>query len=74
MWSAIGLTFGFVSLIWAVVYYAKKSANSTAQLEALKSEIKRIAQERERANKIIDSVRCMPDDDVRKRLQDRTGK
>lgn len=69
MWTAIGLTCGFVSLIWAVVHYAKKNASSIAQLEALKAEVKRTAQERERANKIVDCVRNMSDDCVRKRLQ-----
>lgn len=74
MWPAIGATFGFCCLIWAVVHYAKKSARNSARLDAMKAEAERTAKERERANKIIDGVRNMCDDDVRRRLQERTGK
>lgn len=74
MWPAIGATFGFCCLIWAVVHYAKKSARNSAQLDAIKADLERTEKERKRANQVTDSVRNMRDDDVRRRLQDRTSK
>lgn len=74
MWVAICLTFGFICLIGAVAYLCKQNGKTTARLDALKAEVERIARERERANKIIDNVSNMSDNDVRRRLQERTGK
>jgi hypothetical protein len=52
----------------------KKSARNSAQLDAIKADLERMEKERKRANQVTDSVRNMRDDDVRRRLQDRTGK
>lgn len=70
MWTAIGLTCGFVCLIVAVIAMASKSGSRAAQLDSLKAEIKKTAEERARANKIITGVANLPVDDVRRRLQD----
>lgn len=66
--------FALGSLLTLVVTLASKNGSKSAQLEALKAELRKQAEEQARANKIIDSVRAMPSDDVRKRLQDISGK
>lgn len=68
MWVCIGLIFGFVCLLAAVIALARSGGSKAAQIEAIKSEIR----ERQRGNKIMDTVRNMSDDDVRERLQNRT--
>ena len=69
MWTAIACIAGFGGLLWAVIALSKNYGRAAAQTEALKAEAQRTAKEQERANKIIDSVDRMSDDDVRKRLQ-----
>lgn len=69
MWIAIACVLGFGGLLWAVIALSKNYGRAAAQTEALKAEAQRAAKEQERANKIIDSVDRMSDDDVRKRLQ-----
>jgi hypothetical protein len=64
MWYITALIFGFF-LVGGIVYYARKEARKSARLNALKREIK----ERERANKVIDTVRAMPIDRVRDKLK-----
>lgn len=66
--------FALGSLFTLVVALASKNGSKAAQLEALKAELRKQAEEQERANKVIDSVRAMPSDDVRKRLQDISSK
>lgn len=70
----IGLFFGFVALLWLVVALASKGGNKAAQVEALKQEIKKRAEEQAHAQKILNDVSNMSADDVRKRLQDISGK
>lgn len=53
-----------------VIVLAGKNGHKAAQLEALKATLNKQMQEQTRANKIMDNVRNMPYDDVRKRLQD----
>ena len=53
-----------------VIVLAGKNGHKAAQLETLKATLKKQAQEQARANKIMDNVRTMPHDNVRKRLQD----
>lgn len=74
MWTAIACAAGFGLLLWAVVRNVKSSARASAQLEALKAETARRAEEQERANQIRDNVRMLSDDDVRRRLQNIAGK
>lgn len=66
--------FALGSLLTLIVTLASKNGSKAAQLEALKAELRKIAEEEARANKIIDSVRNMPSNDVRKRLQDISNK
>jgi len=70
----IALFFGFIGLLWLIVVLASKSGNRAAQVEALKQEIKKRAEEQEHAQKILNDVSNMPADDVRKRLQDISSK
>lgn len=70
MWTAIGLIFGYVFLFLAVILLIKKIATKQAKLEALLKE----AEERRRAYKVMDTVRNMSADDVRRRLQNLTDK
>lgn len=74
MWTHIILIGGFLSLLGLVVLLASKEGSKSAQLEALKAEIKKQAQERARAEKILNDVSNMSSDDVRKRLQDVSSK
>lgn len=74
MWTHVILIGGFLSLLGLVVLLSSKSGSKAAQLEVLKQELKRQAKEQARAQKILDSVANMSNDDVRKRLQDMGSK
>ena len=50
------------------LWLASKNGSKSAQLEALRAELKKQAQEQERAQRITDSVYAFGNDDVRKRL------
>ena len=65
MWLTIGLIGGFCLLLLAVIALARSGGSKQAKLEAALEE----AKERNRASKIMDSVRNMSADDVRNRLQ-----
>jgi hypothetical protein len=68
-WQLLAIL-GGSSLLGVALWLASKNGSKAAQLEALKAELKKQAEEQKRANKIMDSVRNMPSNDVRKRLQD----
>lgn len=70
MWISVGLICIYGLLLGAVFVLARKNGSKAAQLEALKAEVK----ERQRANKIMDNVRNMSADDVRRRLQNLSDK
>lgn len=72
-WQLLAIL-GGSGLLWVALWLASKNGSKAAQLEALKAELKKQAEEQAHANKIMDSVRNMPSDDVRKRLQDISGK
>lgn len=74
MWTHVILIGGFLSLLGLVVLLSSKSGSKAAQLEVLKQEIRKRAEEQARARKILDSVANMSSDDVRKRLQDISNK
>ena len=74
MWTHVILIGGFLSLLGLVVLLSSKSGSKAAQLEVLKQEIRKRAEEQARAQKILDSVANMSSDDVRKRLQDVSNK
>lgn len=69
MWTHVILIGGFLSLLGLVVLLASKGGSKSAQLEALKAEIKKQAQERYYAEKIKNNVRNLSDYDVRERLR-----
>lgn len=71
MWTAICLILGFISLLAVVVFLAKNWGENKVQTEMKKYELERMVKEQARANKIIDNVRNMSYNDVRKRLQNR---
>lgn len=64
MWLTIGLICGFCLLLMAVIVLAHKGGSKQAKLEAALVE----ARERNRASKIMASVRNLSADDVRNRL------
>ena len=68
MWVCIGLIFGFVCLLAAVIALARSGGSKAAKLEALNAE----ARQRRFYNEQMDTVRNMPATDVRERLQNRT--
>lgn len=74
MWIHVILIGGFLSLLGLVVLLASKEGSQYAQLEALKAEIKKQAEEQARERKILNNVANMPSDDIRKRLQDVSSK
>ena len=74
MSTQVILTLGFLALLGLVVMLASKSGSKAAKLENLKAELKRRSEEQVRAQKIISRVSNLPSDDVRKRLQDISGK
>ena len=50
------------------LWLASKNGSKAAQLEALKAEIKKNAEEQRRAREITDNVYAMSADDARRRL------
>lgn len=72
-WQLLAIL-GGGSLLGIALWLASKNGSKAAQLEALKAELKKQAEEQTRANKIMDNVRNMPNNDVRKRLQDISSK
>lgn len=66
--------FALGSLFTLVVTLASKNGSKAAQLEALKAELRKQAEEQARANKITDNVNSISDDDVRNRLQNLSSK
>ena len=69
MWIQIGMIGGFLCLLGAVVLLASKSGSKSAQLENLKAELKRIAEERARAQRMVDNVHRTDIERVREKLQ-----
>lgn len=65
--SALVVAFGGLAL-----FFARKSGYKSAESDILKEQIKNDAKEKQRANKIIDNVRRMSDDDVSERLRNIT--
>ena len=59
----------FGSVFGVAILLASKEGSKAAQLENLKAELKKLAEEQRRANETIDRVRNMSDDAVRDRLK-----
>ena len=73
-----GLTLGAVAafglMLWAVIALAKSVGKKTARLDALQAAAERTEKEQERKNAIQDGVNHLPIADVRRRLQNLSGK
>lgn len=72
-WYFIGV-FALGSLFTLVVALASKNGSKQAQLEALKAELKKQAEEQARAQKIMDNVSSLSVDDARRRLHEVANK
>lgn len=74
----MGLTLGAVAafglMLWAVIALAKNSGRTAARLEAVQAAAERTEKEQERKNAIQDGVNRLPIADVRRRLQNLSGK
>lgn len=68
MWQYLFAGLAFSTLLSLVVLLASKHASKEAQLQNLKAEIKKQAEEQERAKRIVDKVSYMSADDARRRL------
>lgn len=73
LWQIIVILCG-CGVFGIALWLASKNGSKAAQLESLKAEIKKQAQEQARVQKILNNVANLPADDVRKRLQDISGK
>lgn len=74
MWTGIGIIVAYCFLFGVVIWLARKEGKKSAKLEELRKTAKRQAEEQYRANKSLDSVRNMSDNDVRGRLRTISGK
>ena len=74
MWVYFVAILAFGSLLSVVVLLASKNGSKSAQLENLKAELRKNAEEQARAKKITDSVYSLSPDDARRRLQDVANK
>lgn len=74
MWTAIGIIVAYCFLFGVVIWLARREGKKSAKLEELRKTAKRQAEEQYRANKSLDNVRNMSDNDVRGRLRTISGK
>lgn len=69
MTHTIILVIGFLGMLALVAVMASKNGSKAAQLENLKAELRKRAEEQARAQRITDSVRRESIDSVRSKLQ-----
>lgn len=74
MWQYIFAIVAFGGVFATALFLASKHASKEAQLQNLKAELKKQAEEQERARKITDSVYSLSADDARRRLHDVANK
>lgn len=74
MWMYLCLTMGCGIVLAVIVLLASKNGSKSSQLEALKAEIKKQAEEQERAKKTTNTVYSMSADDARRRLHSISNK
>ena len=60
--------FGLGSLLTVIIFLSSKNGSKAAQLEALKAELKKQAEEQARVARINNSIANMSDSDVRNSL------
>lgn len=68
MWIYLIATLFFGGMLSAVIILASKSGSRAEQVENLKAELRKIAEEQARAQRITDNVGSMSDNDVRNKL------
>lgn len=73
LWQVVGILCGG-GLLGVALWLASKNGSKAAQLEALKMELKKQAEEQQRAQKITQGVYAMSAADVRKRLHNVANK
>ena len=64
------LVCAFIATFGVALFLSRKEGSKAAQLEALKAELKKQAEEQRRAQKIIDNVRNFDEHTVRQRLHE----
>jgi hypothetical protein len=70
MWFYIIIIIIFCSLLSAIIYLANKNGRNSEKAERLKEELRMRAEGQARANKIVDGVRMLTDDECRRRLHE----
>lgn len=60
--------FGLGSLLTVIIFLSSKNGSKAAQLEALKAELRKQAEEQARISRINNSVSNMSDNDIRNKL------
>ena len=73
IWQLIAILCGG-GLLGVSLWLASKNGSKAAQLEALKAELRKQAEEQRRAQRITDNVYSLPADDARRRLHDVANK
>lgn len=73
LWQIVAIL-GGCGLLGVALWLSSKNGSKAAQLEALKAELKKQAEEQKRANKIMDSVRNMDEHTCRQRLHEIANK
>lgn len=74
MWIYLIAILAFGSLLSVAIVMASKNGSKAAQLEALKAEIRKQAEEQARASKIMDNVRSFDEHTCRQRLHNVANK
>ena len=70
MWIYLIAILAFGSLLSVAIVMASKNGSKAAQLEALKAELRKQAEEQARANRINNFANGLSGDDARKLLHD----
>lgn len=73
LWQFIAILCGG-GLLAVALFLASKNGSKSAQLEALKAELRKQAEEQARAQRIIDNVNSLSADDARRRLHEIANK
>lgn len=73
LWQFVAILCGG-GLVGVALWLASKNGSKSAQLEALKAEIRKNAEEQRRAQEIKDRVYSLSVDDARRRLHDVANK
>ena len=72
-WHLVAILCGG-GLVGVALWLASKNGSKSAQLEALKAELRKQSEEQRRAREITDNVYSLPADDARRRLHEVANK